>query len=145
MLSALAVALEDVPRATPAADFWVVRGRANVLARACAQIAEAEHTVAIGLMGDDDALLILRNCRRAMGPGARLLVVERALQQVDALSTAVHDLTMLVLFGGRDRTVDGYRALLERAGFEVARTARGASGICLLEACPGQESASSPR
>ncbi|MGD9528531.1 methyltransferase [Pseudonocardia sp.] len=99
--------------------------------------------------GDDDALRILRNCRRAMGRQARLLVVERALQQVDALSTAVHDLTMLVLFGGRDRTVDGYRALLERAGFDVVRTARGASGICLLEARPAQESvqesASSPR
>ena len=87
---------------------------------------------------------ILRNCRRAMRPGNTLLVVERALQQVDALSTAVHDLTMLVLFGGRDRTVDGYRALLERAGFEVVRTARGATGICLIEA-RAQESAGSPR
>ncbi|MGE3285066.1 MAG: methyltransferase [Pseudonocardia sp.] len=94
--------------------------------------------------GDDDAVRILRNCRRAMRPGNTLLVVERALQQVDALSTAVHDLTMLVLFGGRDRTVDGYRALLERAGFEVVRTAWGASGICLIEAS-AQESASSPR
>ena len=89
---------------------------------------------------DDAALRILGNCRTAMGAGtgadSRLLVVERAMQPVDPLSAAIHDLTMLVLFGGQDRDVDGYRSLLERSGFAVVATARGETGICLLEARP---------
>lgn len=87
----------------------------------------------------DDATVvrILANCREVIGPDARLLVVERALNTERSLDAAVRDLTMLVLFGGQDRTPEGYRALVERAGFEVTRTATGATGTTVLEARPG--------
>lgn len=57
VLDALASALAGVRRADPADDFWVVRSRVNVLARACALIDEARREVLIGLSGADDALL----------------------------------------------------------------------------------------
>lgn len=56
VLTALASALAGVRRADPTDDFWVVRGRANVLARARALIDEAQRDVSIGLSGGDDAL-----------------------------------------------------------------------------------------
>lgn len=85
---------------------------------------------------DESAVRILRNCRAAAGGRGRLLVIEHAMRTDDVLGAAIRDLTMLVLFGGRDRTVDEYRSLLERAGFITERTVRGESGICLLEARP---------
>lgn len=85
---------------------------------------------------DEPALRILRNCRAAAGERGRLLVIENAMRSDDVLGAAIRDLTMLVLFGSRDRTVDEYRCLLERAGFAVNRTLRGETGICLLEASP---------
>src|SRR5688572_29480305 len=57
VLAALASALASVRRADPADDFWVLRGRNNVLARARALIAEAQKDVLVGLTGGDDALL----------------------------------------------------------------------------------------
>ena len=57
VLTALASALAGVRRADPADDFWVVRGRANVLARARALIDEAKSDVLLGSSGGDDALL----------------------------------------------------------------------------------------
>jgi hypothetical protein len=85
---------------------------------------------------DEPAVRILRNCRAAVGERGRLLVIENAMRADDVLGAAIRDLTMLVLFGGRDRTVDEYCSLVELAGFAVDRTVRGETGICLLEARP---------
>jgi sugar-specific transcriptional regulator TrmB len=70
VLTALDSALAGVEHADPADDFWVVRGRANVLARARALIAEAESEVLIGLSGGDDALLAAID--EARGRGCRV-------------------------------------------------------------------------
>ena len=56
VLAALTVALGEIERADPADEFWVVRGRQNVLSRACTLVAEADHTVTIGLSDPDAAL-----------------------------------------------------------------------------------------
>ena len=82
---------------------------------------------------DADALRILRNCRAAMGDRSRLLLIERTTAG-DPLLAAIRDMTMLVLFGGQDRTAAEYGTLLDRAGFAVRRSVIGTSGICLLEA-----------
>jgi sugar-specific transcriptional regulator TrmB len=47
VLSALETALADQQRADPADQFWVVRGRANVLTRAAALLDEAAETVTL--------------------------------------------------------------------------------------------------
>ncbi|MER5204527.1 methyltransferase [Streptomyces sp. NPDC002825] len=71
---------------------------------------------------DEKAESILRNCRRAMEAGARIVVVDRVLkespQECDPLDLVL-DLQMLVLHGGRERTLDDFRRLLQAAGFSA--------------------------
>jgi DNA-binding CsgD family transcriptional regulator len=73
---------------------------------------------------DEQAIAILRNCRKAMAPTARLLVLERVLpdlvsrddRQVEPL---LLDIQMLVVTGGRERTEPEFRGLFEAAGFTL--------------------------
>jgi orsellinic acid C2-O-methyltransferase len=89
---------------------------------------------------DDRAVAILRNCRKAMAPGARLLIVERVLPEVvtaqDA-ETVLVDLTMLVANGGKERTERQFRDLLTRAAFTLtAITDPHPLGFRVIEAVP---------
>jgi hypothetical protein len=93
--------------------------------------------------GDDQAVAILTTCRRAMGDGARLIVVERYLADDprEALLVLHADLEILVNVGGRERTTDEYASLLARSGLRLARTihlghAPEAMGHYLIEAQP---------
>ena len=70
---------------------------------------------------DEDALKILRNCRHAMRPGTTLLLVEYLLNRGSI--TELLDLHMMVLTGGRERTLPDYQALLGQAGFRLTRVA----------------------
>ena len=75
---------------------------------------------------DDKATAILTVCRRAMKDGAKLLLVERMLPRraEDAPShrqTYLADIQMMVLLGGRERTEEEFRALLERAHLRLTR------------------------
>ncbi|HVZ34091.1 MAG TPA: methyltransferase, partial [Polyangiaceae bacterium] len=71
---------------------------------------------------DAHALSILKNVRAAAKPGARVLVVEFALPESAEPSPAHFiDLNMLVVLDGRERTEEQYAALLEQAGFRLAR------------------------
>jgi SAM-dependent methyltransferase len=67
---------------------------------------------------DPEALRILRNCQAAMRPGSRLVILEQPLpDNPRSAPRAAHaDLAMLVMTGGRERTLQEYRQLLERAG-----------------------------
>jgi hypothetical protein len=73
---------------------------------------------------DEQAGAILTSCRRAMGAGARLLLVERylAADPREALPVPHADLEMLVNVGGRERTTDEYATLLARSGLRLAQT-----------------------
>jgi len=84
--------------------------------------------------GDADALVMLRACKAALTGGARLLIVERALEPQSSLGGAILDLTMLVLFGARDRTPDEYAELATAAGLTVTRRLTTRSGLSILEA-----------
>ncbi len=66
---------------------------------------------------DDDAVTILRNVRAAAGPDSRVVVVDAVVTpEDDQRWSAYLDLKMLVLLGGAERTIEGYRELGERAG-----------------------------
>ncbi|MFF7936334.1 methyltransferase [Streptomyces sp. NPDC007940] len=70
---------------------------------------------------DSRCLAILRRCAEAMTSGAELLLVERLLPADARLSLAVAwDLHMLCNVGGRERTEEHYRQLLDEAGFDFA-------------------------
>jgi len=75
---------------------------------------------------DARAHVLLRNCRNAMAPGARLVLVERVLPDriepgVEARLVAASDVQMMIMNGGRERTEREYRALLDAAGFRFVR------------------------
>jgi hypothetical protein len=87
---------------------------------------------------DERNRVILGNCRRAMGPSGRLLLVERDLPTDNrrALPALLSDLSMMIQLGGGERTEAEYRALLAGAGFVLTRTVATPLGESVLEARP---------
>jgi hypothetical protein len=86
---------------------------------------------------DPEAHAILRNCREAMHPGARLLIVERILApRNQGAEGKLSDLNMLVNAGGRERTSEEFTALLAGAGFELGAMIRLPNSRFIIEAIP---------
>jgi hypothetical protein len=86
---------------------------------------------------DAQATAILRTCRRAMSPAARLLLVERVIAPGNTPDpTRFSDLTMLVMLGGQERTGAEFGALFAAAGLRLTRVLPTASGVSLLEGQP---------
>ncbi len=72
--------------------------------------------------GDEPASAILRTIRASAGTGARLLIVDAVIPTGNEPHGAKWlDLLMLVLAGGRERTEDEWRVLLEGAGWHPQR------------------------
>jgi orsellinic acid C2-O-methyltransferase len=75
---------------------------------------------------DNRAAAILRCCRRAMGPAARLLIVEgvyppRVDRSEACRGAAANDVNMLVCTGGRQRSEAEFRGLYAAAGLRLSR------------------------
>jgi hypothetical protein len=86
---------------------------------------------------DERALIILKNCRRAMRKESRLLVLEVVQSVSDGRSFAgLLDLNMLVMSGGRERTRDEYHQLFEESGFRLATVIPTMALVSILEAWP---------
>ena len=86
---------------------------------------------------EDQCVTILDNCRRAMGPNGRLLLVEMVLPAGDTPHPGkMLDMVMLVLPGGQERTEAEYEALLSKAGFRLTRVVPTASAVSIVEAVP---------
>ena len=86
---------------------------------------------------DEPALAILRNCRRALRAGARLLIAERVVEAGPRGAEAkLFDINMLVTVGGLERSADEYAALLRAAGLRLERVLPTASALSVLDAVP---------
>lgn len=86
---------------------------------------------------DDEAIEVLRACRKAMRDDATLLLVEQLIGQgPDPVQTAFSDLNMLVSPGGQERTLDEYGALLAAAGFSLAGAIETGTSVFVIEAAP---------
>jgi hypothetical protein len=84
---------------------------------------------------DEDCLTILRNCRRAALPGARLVVVEQLLEpEASSPFAPLMDLNMLVMLTGRERTLPEYQKLFSEASFGSIEVTRTNSPMMLLTA-----------
>lgn len=70
---------------------------------------------------DEKALRILANCRKAAGPGSRLLLVERVTDVEPDPTDALADLLMMVILGGKERSRAEFEDLLARSGWRLAR------------------------
>lgn len=70
---------------------------------------------------DDKAAEILRNIVPAMAPDSRILIDEIAMPSSGAhVWPATQDLLMMMVFGARERTVDEWTSLLDKAGLKIA-------------------------
>jgi hypothetical protein len=86
---------------------------------------------------DDRAEQILRCCRKAMSSTPRLLLIELVVPPADAATfTKFLDLWMLVWPGGRERTEDEYRKILNAADLSLTKIIPTQSPISLIEAVP---------
>jgi hypothetical protein len=86
---------------------------------------------------DEDALAILRMCRRVIGPGQSLLVIEWIISQgPDGAVAKLLDLAMLVSPGGRGRTREEWAALFAAGGFRLDSTYPTSAGEHVIEATP---------
>jgi O-methyltransferase domain/Dimerisation domain len=70
---------------------------------------------------DESCLKILTNCRLAMRPGARLLVIDRVLEGPSGRNLPMNflaDMQMMALFpGAKERTTEQFSELLVKSGF----------------------------
>lgn len=86
---------------------------------------------------DAEVSTMLRNIRQAINPGGRLLIIELIIPEGNGAHPGkMGDLDMLLLVGGRERTVAESRTLLSDAGFRLDRVVQTASPLSILEATP---------
>ncbi|HKS30725.1 MAG TPA: methyltransferase [Pyrinomonadaceae bacterium] len=86
---------------------------------------------------DPRAVEILKNCRRSMKPEARLLLIEEIIAEDSEFAPAkVLDIQQLLMPGGRERTAEEYKKLLEAAGFELTNIIQTPSSLSIIESKP---------
>jgi hypothetical protein len=85
---------------------------------------------------DDEACLaILRNCRRCINEGGRLVVAEMVVGEPGDVGYApLADLLMMVTLGGRERTVREFEHLFADSGFRLTSTTPTSTPFVLVEA-----------
>ena len=76
----------------------------------------------LGDWPDREAIALLRRCADAAGPSGRVILLGGV--EPDSEFGAYPDLLMLVLVGGKSRTLTGFRELAREAGLEVIAAAK---------------------
>jgi hypothetical protein len=85
---------------------------------------------------DEDARRILGNSRKVTPRDGALLLVEWDLSEANLPSRAKFaDVTMMVLTGGKERTIEEYRTLLGGVGFRLNRVIP-TGAVNLIEVLP---------
>ena len=83
---------------------------------------------------DETCCRILSNISQTMNVDSRLLIIEFLLELGHDFSVAkLLDIEVLVMGGGRERTVDEYKALLGSVGLAISRVIPTSRGPALLE------------
>jgi SAM-dependent methyltransferase len=86
---------------------------------------------------DERSVAILQQCRRAMAPQCKLLVVELVIPTGnEPFFGKWLDLHMLTMATGRERTSAEYDMLFRAAGFELSRVIPTTAGPSVVEAIP---------
>ena len=68
---------------------------------------------------DKQALMILKNVTDAMSIDSRLLIFEGVIDQENAKYLSAIDLLLLSIFGGKERTLDGFNQLIQSSGLRI--------------------------
>lgn len=129
--------LVDMPRVTAGAGPVLadVAGRATIVAQSFFDPLPAGADVYVMKSvlfdwPDAEAARILARCAEAMGPGSRLSIVGGVSPDGEEPDP---DLLMLVLLGGKGRSLGEFRALAAPAGLAVSGTGRQSAGRFVVE------------
>jgi hypothetical protein len=82
---------------------------------------------------DENSKIILSNCRKALNPGGRIILVEQVVDEPFTLSSLFYDLHMQVMMGGSERTEEEFRALLLSAGLKLTHIISTKSPMKIIE------------
>ncbi|MEP7244827.1 MAG: methyltransferase [Gammaproteobacteria bacterium] len=86
---------------------------------------------------DEQTVQILSNCRKAIPPHGKLLLVEFAVPSANEASLGKDaDMIMLAFPGGMERTEEEYRVLFEKSGFRLTKVTPTRSAVCVVEGRP---------
>lgn len=87
-------------------------------------------------LSDEQAGRVLRNCRDALHPNGKLILVETLLEPTQERNPqkALMDLMMFVLTRGHERTAEQFQALLRKTGFDVLQIISTERGNSIIEA-----------
>ena len=86
---------------------------------------------------DEECAAILANCRAAIAPGGRLMVLEVIVPETpESDFSHMMDMNMLVMTGGMERTAAEYEALFARGGFRLKRIVTSQSPFSVIEGEP---------
>lgn len=84
---------------------------------------------------DESSRRILRTVAETAAPGARVVLIEAVSPPDDTPHLAkVLDLQMLAMVGGRERTAEEYRALLDSSGYTLDRIVSSPTPFSFIEA-----------
>jgi hypothetical protein len=137
----------DFPWALETAQFCLteegVTKRCKVLAGDLLEAVPSGHDLYIlrkvlRAYSNERAVAILKNCRRAMLPHSKLLLVEAVIRSGNASSFAkLQDLKLMIASEGRERTKDEFQALFRRTRLRLQRVIPLNPEACILEAVRG--------
>ncbi len=86
---------------------------------------------------DEHAKQIFANCRKAIRPGGRLLVVDRVVRPPNQPDQAkLLDIEMMLLPGGLERSEPEWHSLFAMSGFRLERIIPMPAPQSILEATP---------
>jgi SAM-dependent methyltransferase len=83
---------------------------------------------------DQECLTILENCRRALRPKGRLMVIDSVVDENELVPfVAKSDLTMMVVLGGKMRTLAEFDSLFDRAGLRRISVTKTSTPLFIIE------------
>ena len=86
---------------------------------------------------DESSIKILQNIRSAMNEKGKVLIIEMVVPEGnEPHPSKALDILMLVMEGGKERTKDEYRKLLDATGFKLTRIIPTKSPYSLIEGEP---------
>jgi len=86
---------------------------------------------------DADACRILANCRAAIKDTGKLLIIDGLLSPPNELNfTDLGSLTMMTIFGSRERSEEEFADLLKRTGFRLTNVVPTSTNLVVMEARP---------
>jgi len=87
---------------------------------------------------DAETRTILENCRKAMSPSAKLMIIERLMPERadDDPAAIMLDLHMMTISGGRARSLAEFETLLSQTRLKQAKATSTLLGLTIIEAVP---------